>query len=224
MRKTTREALEAMEIGDVLCDWHDGLPELPDDVIASGSTSWRAAGGSAFLSATLQRPYVNKTAVLVAATEKGAGQQELLFNVSYDDQLFITFTLVFSGASCTKSAAQREGNEAIDAVARSLWNRQRVRPIEKPSILDYISFRVGVLAAIRATYATCDAQHARHGLLQGEWLDLEASQTPDGLVKVSRTGGERIRAQRFTKFVTAVPLLPPVFVLDPADERRKEGA
>lgn len=218
----TREALEAMEIGDVLCDWHDGLPELPDDVIASGSTSWRAAGGSAFLSATLQRPYVNKTAVLVAATEKGAGQQELLFNVSYDDQLFITFTLVFSGATDTKSAAQRERDQVVDVVTRSLWNRQRVRPIEKPSILDYISFRVGVLAAIRATYTTCDAKHARHGLLQGEWLDLD-SPPVNGLVKVARTGGEQIRAQRFTKFVTAVPLLPPVFVLDPADDCRKEG-
>ena len=88
----TREQIEAMEIGGVLCDWHYGKPELPEGCEIKSLITFEATGGSAFISKQTDRPYHNKLAVLVAFNNSG----DRVFNVSYDDRYFTVFTVSIS--------------------------------------------------------------------------------------------------------------------------------
>ena len=88
----TIDEIKEMDLGDVLCDWHYGVPELPDGVSVSGLVTWDCSGGSRFIQDQTGNLYTNKLAVLVGINING----DRIFNFSYDDRSFGVFKLKFS--------------------------------------------------------------------------------------------------------------------------------
>lgn len=110
----TLQSLLAMEIGDILCDWHDGAPkDLPEGVKLRGLTIWETSGGAKFIFQRTKRVYYNKMAVLVDIQLSGAR----VFNFSYDDRLFGVFQLVFAADAAQEKQDGEEAREVAGAAA-----------------------------------------------------------------------------------------------------------
>mgnify|MGYP003480626147 CR=1 FL=1 len=88
----TIEEIRKMGLGDVLCDWHYGLPDLPQGVMLSSLVIWECEGGSRFIEEQTGKVYINKFAVAVGIATNG----DYIFNFSYDDRQFGVFKLTFS--------------------------------------------------------------------------------------------------------------------------------
>lgn len=110
----TLQSLLALEIGDILCDWHDGAPKnLPEGVKLCGLTVWEVSGGAKFISQRTQRVYYNKMAVLVDIQLSGVR----VFNFSYDDRLFGVFQLVFAADDAAQE--KQDGEEARETAGET---------------------------------------------------------------------------------------------------------
>ena len=84
MSKLTAEKILNLDIGGVLCDMHDGIPELPEGFCVESHTRWECDCGSLFLKLQTGEVYTNKLAVLVGYPKAG----QLVFNYSWDGRYF----------------------------------------------------------------------------------------------------------------------------------------
>lgn len=91
-RCQTIEEIRKMALGDVLCDWHYGVPDLPQGVTLSNLVVWECENGSRFIQEQTGKSYINKYAVLVGIATNG----DYIFNFSYDNRRFGVFKLTFS--------------------------------------------------------------------------------------------------------------------------------
>ena len=86
-----KKRLEEMQIGDDLCDMHDGLitDRLKNEVVGSTLIRFPAVGGCEFISKQLEGTmYCNKLLVMVGSPEPVGEYIRAVFAYSYDDRSF----------------------------------------------------------------------------------------------------------------------------------------
>ncbi len=85
-----KRRLEEMQIGDSLCDMHDGLftAQLKNDEIKTYLIRFEAEGGGDFIDKQIPVMYTNKILVLVGLPRILDGVVMAVFAYSYDDRSF----------------------------------------------------------------------------------------------------------------------------------------